>query len=242
MKAFFRFHAELNDFLPPPQRGVRFAVDCDGSPAVKHSIEALGVPHPEVDRILRQDEAIQFRYRVQAGDEIDVFPWALNNGHAGLDAQDRPPPEPRFVLDNHLGKLATYLRILGFNCLYRNDYQDDELAQVAGQEQRILLTRDRRLLMRSAVVYGYCLRSLEPAVQLAEVVRRFKLSVQMRPFHRCLRCNTPLEPVRKADILHRLKPLTRQFYDEFYHCHTCDKLFWKGSHYEHMLTLIEKLA
>ncbi len=150
--------------------------------------------------------------------------------------------EPYFILDNHLGQLATYLRMLGFDSLYRNDYQDAELAMVSIEEGRVLLTRDRRLLMRKAIRRGYCIHQTDPRQQTAEVLRRFKLFGQVKPFQRCLRCNSPLQVVSKQDIIERLEPLTKIYYDEFHLCPTCNQIYWKGSHYGHMLDLIAEMA
>ena len=116
-----------------------------------------------------------------------------------------------------------------------------ELAQVADAEGRILLTRDRRLLMRKAVRYGCCLRSTDPREQLIEVVRRYGLADQARPFRRCLRCNQPLEAVSKDEIIDRLQPLTRLYFEEFSICPGCHQVYWKGSHYDHMRELIAQL-
>jgi uncharacterized protein with PIN domain len=145
------------------------------------------------------------------------------------------------LLDNHLGRLAAYLRMLGFDCLYHNDYSDEELAEILQHEERILLTRDRRLLMRNVVSHGYCPRSLDSLEQLTEVIQRFELAKRIQPFHRCLRCNHPLEPVSKEAVLDRLEPLTRLYFDEFQICPDCKQIYWKGSHYERMERLIEQI-
>jgi uncharacterized protein with PIN domain len=150
-------------------------------------------------------------------------------------------PEPRFILDNHLGKLATYLRILGFDAMYRNDYQDDELALTTVDLNRILLSRDRQLLMRKTIRFGYLIRSLEPEEQVIEILRRFDLTEQIIPFHRCLRCNAPLESVDKKSIVHRLQPKTKKYFQEFHSCPQCQRIYWKGSHYEHMDQLVADL-
>jgi uncharacterized protein with PIN domain len=152
------------------------------------------------------------------------------------------PDKPCFILDNHLGQLATYLRMLGFDSLYQNDYQDDELAQVSSQEERVLLTRDRRLLMRKAIRRGYCIHQTDPRLQAAEVLRRFNLFGQVRPFQRCLRCNSPLLVVSKQDVIERLEPLTKRYYDEFHICPSCNQIYWKGSHFEHMQQMIIEMA
>jgi hypothetical protein len=150
--------------------------------------------------------------------------------------------EPRFVLDGHLGRLASHLRMLGLDCLYHNGYEDDELMHISVNEDRILLTRDRLLLMHKVITQGYLLRSLDSTEQLYEVVRRYGLVKWVRPFERCMNCNHPLEPVRKESVLEKLEPLTKKYYDDFKLCPGCGKVYWKGSHYERMLELIEQVS
>src|SRR5215207_6869794 len=168
-----RFYAELNDFLPARRRQVWIEHALDESHSVKHVVETLGVPHPEIDLILVNGESVDFTYRVQDGDRISVYPVFESFDISPLvRVRPRPLRETRFVLDVHLGTLAGYLRMLGFDTLYRNDADDPELAETSQRESRILLTRDRGLLMRSTVSHGYLLRETDPQKQLAEVVRR----------------------------------------------------------------------
>jgi uncharacterized protein with PIN domain len=147
----------------------------------------------------------------------------------------------RFVLDTHLGQLAAYLRMLGFDTLYRNDYSDDELARISSQEQRILLTRDRGLLKRGIVVYGYYVRETDPQRQVVEILRRYQLAAATAPLRRCIRCNGLLHTVPKADVADRIAPKTHDFFEEFSICAACDQIYWKGSHYEKMRQFIESL-
>lgn len=230
-KAQFRFAGRLNDFLPRDQREQILLVEFRERQSVKHLAESLGVPHPEIGRVELNGGEGTLDTIVQDSDRVEVHP-----------IPDGCPVEPRFVLDGHLGRLAAYLRMLGFDCLYRNDYDDDELAEVAQREGRILLSRDRRLLMRKAVVHGYCLRSLDPSKQFAETLRRFRLAERITPFHRCLRCNHPLESVAKEAVLDRLEPLTQLYFDEFQICPACQQIYWKGSHYDKMKELVEQIA
>jgi uncharacterized protein with PIN domain len=229
-RAYFLFFGRLNDFLPRDQRQKTIAVEFRGRQSVKHLAESLGVPHPEIGQVQINGRAGTLDAITQDGDRLELHP--VENGF---------PAEPRFILDGHLGRLAAYLRMLGFDCLYENDYDDEELAETAAREGRILLSRDRRLLMRKAVTYGYCLRSLDSLEQLSEVVRRFDLAGHIVPFHRCLRCNHPLEPVAKEAVFDRLEPLTQLYFDEFQICPACGQIYWKGSHYERMQNLIEEL-
>ena len=238
-----RFFAELNDFLPADRKEKLFRFPFKGNPSVKHLIESLGVPHTEVGLIEANDKLVDFTYLLQPGDRIAVYPaFQEHENNPGTTRSDLSQTGPRFLLDNHLGKLATYLRMLGFDVLYRTDYQDDDLVAVLNQEKRILLTRDRRLLMRKSVVDGYCVRSLDPESQLLEVSRRYDLPDKITPFRRCLRCNSSLQPIEKEAILHRLQPLTIRYYDEFHICPSCNQVYWKGSHYERMQKFVIQVA
>jgi uncharacterized protein with PIN domain/sulfur carrier protein ThiS len=228
--ALFIFYDELNDFLTKALRGGAVLISCQGNPTVKHLTESLGVPHTEVGLVTVNGEASALEYRVRAGDRVEVHP-----------APPGCPVDARFLLDNHLGRLAVYLRLLGFDSLYRSDYEDAQLAELAAREERILLTRDRRLLMRKIVKYGYCPRSLESELQLKEVVHRFDLASSFLPFQRCLVCNGKLQPVNKAEVLERLEPLTKKYYDKFSICPICDRVYWQGSHYLKMLDLIQRI-
>lgn len=237
-----RFYAELNDFLPHRWRQVAFVHEFKGQPSVKDLLEAVGVPHTEIDLILVNGESVDFRYGVQDGDQISVYPVfeSLNIGPA---TRVRPHPlrESRFVLDTHLGKLATYLRLLGFDALYQNSYGDEQLALISSQERRILLTKDRDLLKRRMVTHGYYVRASRPSEQLVEVLRRFDLFETTSPFRRCLRCNGLLQPAAKESLDGRLPPHTQEQYDEFYSCQACSQVYWKGSHYHRMQQFIERV-
>jgi uncharacterized protein with PIN domain len=239
---WLRCYASLNDFLPPDRRQARFAQPLAGRAAVKDVIEAAGIPHPEVDLILVNGAPAGFARLVRAGDAISVYPafTALDIAPLGR-LQPAPLSPPRFVLDTHLGKLAAYLRLLGFDTLYRNDADDETLARLAAAGPRLLLTQDRGLLKRGAVTYGYCVRASAPRQQLREVARRFDLLAQARPFSRCARCNGRLATVDKAAVLTRLPPRTRHTYDEFSRCQDCGGLYWPGSHVERLRRLIAEL-
>jgi len=229
--ATFHFSAGLDFFLPHAKRGGAIPCTFQGRQSIKHLIESLGIPHTEVGEILVNGRSVTLGHITQDGDQVEAHP-----------APPGCPIAPRFLLDNHLGRLASHLRMLGFDCLYRNDYTDAELVELTCKEERILLSRDRRLLMHKVIQYGYCPRSLDPQEQLIEVVRRFLLAEKIAPFRRCLRCNHPLEPVSKEAVLDRLEPLTKKYFDEFHICPACDQVYWKGSHYARMQKLIEKAS
>lgn len=240
--ALFRFYAELNGLLPPHCRFRTFAHPCDGRSTVKDVIESLGVPHTEVDLILVNGESVDFSCRVQSGDRVSVYP-VFESIDISPVARVRPEPlrQTRFVLDTHLGRLAAYLRILGFDTVYQNHCTDEDLARISRDEHRILLTRDIGLLKRSAVTHGHWMRATRPRLQLAEVVERFDLHRSVALFTRCLRCNTPLHAVEKESISALLHDHTRARHTEFATCQTCGRIYWKGSHYERMRRMIAEI-
>lgn len=232
-QATFRFYAELNDFLPADTLQNRFPVTFSGHETVKHILETMGVPHTEVDLILVNGESVGFDRQIEEGDRVSVFPVFESLDISRL-TEVRPEPlrEPKFVLDNHLGKLAGYLRLLGFDTRYENDYQDPQLAKISQEEDRILLTRDRGLLKRKVVSHGYCVREDNPQDQIIEILRRFDLAPLAQPYSRCARCNGYLQPAEKEEIVHHLEPLTKEYYDDFMQCEHCGQVYWRGSHFE----------
>lgn len=236
----FRFYEELNDFLPPDRRKRGFAHTFKGTPSVKDTIESLGVPHTEVDLILVDGESVGFDRLLHGGERISVYPVfeALDIAPA---TRLRPTPlrRPAFILDVHVGRLAGYLRLLGFDSLYRNDFDDPEIIRRSLAEHRIILTRDLGILKNRTVTHGYWLRSQKPLEQLQEVLDRFDLRSSARPFTRCPVCNGGLEWVAKEEIVELLPEKTRSLYNEFSRCRECGKLYWKGAHYEKLLKLVK---
>jgi uncharacterized protein len=237
--ARFRFDTQFDVFLSPERRGGEFDYAFNGNPSLKHIVEAMHVPHTQIGQLIINGEQKSLAEWAQDGDVVHIYPinWDMSETariHLGETDTDRI----RFILDNHLGKLATYLRMLGFDALYRNDFQDDELAELASQQRRILLTRDRGLLMRREIELGCFIRSMMPEEQVVEVLKRYHLFDRIKPFQRCLRCNDLLLSIEKAFILDQLQPLTRKYYDEFHQCQGCGQVYWKGSHYERLQKLI----
>jgi uncharacterized protein with PIN domain len=205
-------------------------------------VEALGVPHTEIDLILVNGASVDFAHTLQNGDRVSVYP-VFEGLDIGSVIRLRPEPlrHPRFVLDIHLGRLAAYLRMLGFDALYRNDFEDDALAEISTGEGRILLTKDRGLLKRASITHGCYVRAIEPRKQILEVLRRFDLASLVAPFSRCMHCNGLLQVVSKQDILEQLPPEVRRRQDEFRRCDACGKAYWKGTHYQRMRVFIEML-
>lgn len=242
MPVTVRFYGTLPDLLPSKSHAPVARFPLSEVAAVKHVIESLGVPHPEVAAILVNGQPADFTAQVAGGDVVQVYDQASTPAPNGFPPLRLPLAQPvRFVLDAHLGVLASYLRLLGFDALYRNDYHDPELAEISAQEERVLLTRDRGLLKRKIVVYGYCLRTTDSRAQLLSVLDRYDLTGQIQPWRRCLRCNGELEAVEKAAVLDRLEPKTKLYHDEFQRCMGCDQIYWRGSHFERLQGVVEMI-
>jgi uncharacterized protein len=227
----FRFYEELNAFLAPDRRKRSFTYRFDGTPAVKDPIEALGVPHTEVDLILVDGEPAAFQHRLRGGERVAVYPefecFELD-GFSRL--RPRPLREPRFVLDVHLGRLASYLRLLGFDCLYRNDYRDTDLLAISHAEHRIVLSRDTALLKHAALSHGAFIRAQEPLRQLREVVDRFQLERRIDLFSRCGRCNGTLEALSPEAAQPLVPPTVAGLHVDFSRCRQCGQVYWPGTH------------
>ncbi len=238
----FRFYAELNDFVEPANRHADMVRSIARRTSVKDAIESMGVPHPEVDLLLVDGRPAGFGHLLHGGERVAAFPRFRK-----IDVEDvslvRPPEaEPRFLLDVHLGRLAAYLRLAGFDAAYRNDATDPELAGTAQREARVLLTRDVGLLQRSGVSHGYFVRETAPARQLLEVLRRFDLQDRIAAFTRCLRCNVSIVPATDPSLLERVPPKVRERHTEFSRCPACARIYWKGTHYEWMVRLLQGLS
>jgi hypothetical protein len=238
----FRFYAELNDLLPANKRQQNIGHKFRGTPSVKDTIEAIGVPHTEVDLILVDGVSVGFEHLLRGGERVAVYP-VFERFDIEKVARVRPKPlrEPRFVLDVHLGKLAHYLRLIGFDTLYRNDYSDECIVRLAVDQRRIILTRDRGILKHSAVTHGYWMRNTDPHEQLKEVVRAFDLTPRIRPFSRCMECNGILHSVKKDTIREKIPAGVARDFQVFSQCPDCSRVYWRGSHYDRLTSMLQEL-
>jgi uncharacterized protein with PIN domain len=242
-RSTFRFYEELNDFLPPDRRKVAFDYAFNGTPSVKDSIEAIGVPHPEVDLILVNGLSVGFDYLLKGGERVAVYPMFERVDIAPLTRlRSEPLREPRFVLDVHLGKLARYLRLLGFDTIYDRSYVDATIAAISVKERRLILTRDKGLLKRKEVTRGYWLRNIQPRLQIAEVIEVFDLRRVVRVFSRCMICNHSLETVNEALVRDALPAGLRGQFERVSRCPGCERLYWPGSHYDRLVDLVRNLT
>lgn len=240
--AEFRFYEELNDFLARDRRGRAFDARCAHAATVKHMIEALGVPHTEVELILVNGESVGFDHVLEHGDRVSVYPrFETFDITPLLHVRARPLRLTRFIADAHLGGLARLLRLAGFDTRYDNHYDDAEIVTIAGREGRIVLTRDRELLKRRKVSHGCFVHARKPKEQAAELFDRLDLARSAKPFSLCLACNTPLHPIDKSEIAHRLPPDVRARRNRFAICDGCQRVFWEGSHWQRMRAVVDDL-
>lgn len=241
-EAKFRFYEELNDFLPHTKARKIFSHNFNGNPSIKDPIEAIGIPHTEVDLLIVNGRSVGFNYRLQDGDFVSVYPVFKKIDISPIVKLNvKPLHKQAFILDVHLGKLAKMLRMFGIDTMYRNDYDDAQITQLSIREQRIILTRDRRLLHKREVTHGYCIRSTNPEAQLHEVIKRFDLQPKRRSFSRCMICNGLIHEVDKDSVAGRLEPKTKLHYYEFHQCDGCDRIYWKGSHYHQLKARYERI-
>jgi uncharacterized protein with PIN domain len=236
--AEFRFYEELNDFLPSARRKHAFTHTFHGTPTVKDTIEALGVPHTEVDLILVNGKSVRFSFHLHGDERIAVYPmFERFDLRPVYRLRPRPLRRTRFVADVHLGTLARRLRLLGFDTIYDPAFDDVQLAAVSARERRVLLTRDIGLLKRSVVTHGHWVRHTEPLEQLKEIVEACSLQKDLRPFTRCMICNGKLQSVDRHAIVDLVPLRVYAQRRRFTQCAHCKRIYWRGTHYKHLSTL-----
>ena len=205
-------------------------------------IESLGVPHTEADLILVNSKSVNFKYIINDGDDISVYP--VFESFDITEVQHlRPIPlrKPKFIADVHFGRLTRYLRMMGLDVLYKNNFSDNEIVKLSLKEKRAILTRDRGILKRNEVTHGYWVRSTKVEEQAKEVLKRFDLQKEIKEFSRCIECNERLKSIKKETIIDQLPPRVANSQNEFYHCSSCKKIYWKGTHYLRMLKFIQSI-
>ncbi|HEY8495295.1 MAG TPA: Mut7-C RNAse domain-containing protein [Myxococcota bacterium] len=156
-----------------------------------------------------------------------------------------PPADPgaelRFAVDAMLGRLARWLRLLGFDAWYEGGVADEQLVRRALDEQRWILTRDRALPVEWRAPRVHLVAAETPFAQLQEVAAAFGLAARARPFARCSRCNAALVALAAAEAALRVPPAVRARHAQFRGCPTCGRIYWEGSHVERMRRVLARL-
>ena len=239
-EAIFRFYEELNDFLTPKFRKRAFRSVLKGRQSVKDRIESLGVPHTEVDLILVNGKSVDFNYILRDGDQISVYPvFETLNIKNITRLREIPLRKTRFVADINIRDIVTLMRALGFDVYYDPLLSPAEIIRVSREEERIILTKSRKLLKFKDVTHGIFIRPGTVVQQTRGIVDFLTLRDAARPFSRCLRCNSTLIKVRKEDVIERIPPKTRAFCSEYSWCRRCDKIYWKGTHYTKIKRMVD---
>lgn len=241
MNLYLKFCSDLSFFLPKAKKNVRFCYPLERRANIKDIIEANGVPHTEVGDIrIHHTERVDFSFIPVAEMPVDISALKAPVDPTERDVLGREPiRQLRFIADVNVIKLGKLLLLLGFDVRYSSSYPDDRIADLAAEEKRIVLTRDTALLKRIRIVHARRLRSNFPYEQLNEVYNFFNLQPRINFFSRCTDCNIRLQAVEKDKIVHHLEPKTKKYFNTFFLCPECRKIFWKGSHYDHVK---EKLA
>ncbi len=236
-----RFYGNLKDLIIPSKR-IRYDVHFKVSPGIKDVIESEGVPHTEVGLIIVNGLSAGWKYRLQNNDQIAVYPFFKNIEINNLSkVLEKGYPAGRFILDVHLGRLVKHLRILGFDASYNPEWDDNTIIELSNREKRIILTRDRGILKNGLVRFGYLVRSIYPQEQLRQVLDRFDLWDSLYPLIRCLECNGEIVSVPAETVKEVLEENTKKYFNDFYQCSSCGKVYWKGTHYERMKKDIGRL-
>ena len=233
-------HGDLDFFLRSGARARSIKRSLSEKTSVKDVIESCGIPHTEIDLILINEQPVDFSHAIANEVDIQLYPFG-ETAPAFKYKHLQVATASTFVADGHLGRLARDLRLLGFDVAYDPRAEDRQLLRVMERENRALLTRDRRLLMHAVVRTGYCPRSQNAEEQTIEVIRRFDLLKSIDPFTRCLRCNAALRQVSKAEIVERLEPLTKIYYEQFRRCTGCGQIYWAGSHFSKLHKRLEQI-
>ncbi|HOP46859.1 MAG TPA: Mut7-C RNAse domain-containing protein [Desulfobacteraceae bacterium] len=241
-KVTLRFYEELNHFLKKDRRKTDFQVDYDNNRSIKDMIESLGVPHTEVDLILKNGESVDFSYIIKDGDRFSIYP-AFESLNISKVTRLRKIPLRRteFIADINIGDIVRYMRALGFDVFFDPLLTIREIIEISGRENRIILTKSRRLLKFSDVTHGIYVHPGKFPEQIKRIIQYLDIKDTVKPFSRCLLCNGLLLGVEKDKIINRIPQKTRSFCNEFSYCKKCDKYYWKGTHWIHMKEVLDRI-
>ena len=142
----------------------------------------------------------------------------------------------KFIVDNNVGKLAKWLRIMGYDTLFFNGSDDSGLIAIALAEDRVILTRDTQIMKRRVVTSGQLkailIQSDEPERQMRQVIDSLNLDWQFKPFTICLECNQPLVERSKQQVSNLVPPYVFQTQSQYMECPACHRIYWKGTHWQ----------
>ncbi len=202
----------------------------NGNQSIKDVVESVGIPHTEVHCYYNADEEVSENYIVEPGDTLSFTPVLM-----------LPYCQRTFLVDTHLGKLASYLRLMGFSTYYQTDWCSADIIDLIHTSGATLVTRNHELLKHKELDHGLLIHSMEISEQVWEVCYRYDLIYHVNLLTRCPHCNGEVHQVDKTEIVSQLEPETNQWYDDFYRCDTCGQIYWYGSHYTRLITLLDTI-
>ena len=235
------FPKEFNSFKRRKNKDQEIIYPLERKTSIKNIIESLGVPHTEIGKIVVEDKDVDFNYIPANSQKITVLP-IIPPFDVTRPSLLRPEPlqKIRFVVDVNVGKLARLLRMLGLDAEYSPKFLDKDILFFSKTEKRIVLSKDIGLLECRQIIFGRHVQSIYPDDQLVEIIGFFGINGPFDFFSRCLRCNNKLSLVNTKDILHRLEPKTQKYFNRFKICPRCNRIYWRGSHYEKMKSRLLK--
>lgn len=242
-RVLLRCYAELNDYLPKVCRQRELPVPLSDAATVGSLIVGQKIPVEAVEVALVNGNSCGLDRVLRDGDRVSLYPmFETIDATPLLRLRGQPLRQMRFVADAHLGRLARYLRLLGFDTLFENDPGDPELARISSQEGRVLLSRDRELLQRRSLTHALWIPPIRPHEQLVYLVEHLDLRGLFKPFTRCTVCNGLLSPVSREHSDPDVPPSVRAAFDTFWRCDGCARVYWQGSHYERLKVLVGQLS
>lgn len=241
-KGTFRFYEELNDFLPKHRRKTDFEAGFKRKRSIKNVIAALGVPHTEIDLVLANGKSVDFNYILQDGDQVSVYPVFESFNITDVTLLRKIPlRRNKFIADINLKDIVKSMRVLGFDLYYDPLLATREIIELSKREHRIILTKNRELLKFKDVTHGIIIRPGTTTEQIRQIIDYLDIKDNIKPFSRCLRCNTLLKSVLKDKILDRIPQKSKEFCDEYVQCQSCDKIYWKGTHFINMKKVVKQI-
>jgi uncharacterized protein with PIN domain len=210
--------------------------------SVKDMIEALGVPHTEIDLILVNGTSVDFAYVLKDGDRVNVYPvFESLNIENVTRLRKVPLRKTKFIADIHLGKIVKYMRALGFDLSFDPSLSARKIIEISKKKSRIILTKSRQILKFKEVTHAIFIYPGTTAEQIKRILDYLDIKDSIKPFSRCLRCNSVVKRVSKEGVADRIPPKTKEFCDQYNHCKFCDKIYWKGTHFIKMSKAIDHI-
>ncbi|MDD5039263.1 MAG: Mut7-C RNAse domain-containing protein [Dehalococcoidales bacterium] len=150
----------------------------------------------------------------------------------------------KFIVDTNVGKLAKWLRVMGYDAIFFDEGEDSRMVAIALTEDRVLLTRDTQIMRRRVVTKGQLkvilIRSGELEQQMQQVVETLNLECEFRPFAICLECNQSLNEKTRQQVQYLVPPYVFQTQSQYMECPACHRIYWRGTHWQAMTRRLAK--